>query len=448
MSPTFVCMSLPNPIRRVLSFSGLVWKLAKSRSARKQLRLILGRQPFAPPRPPDDPAFVDVRNLMATLTIEELNESAEEYFRLHPDFSPYLSKPFSDVTEMSEQLITFAQVVNGLNAGRGSDVLDFGSGACWSTRFLVQMGYATTAMDVSPTALEIGRELFRRVPCVGPHVPPQFEVFDGRHFNLPDQSFDRIVCLNAFHHVPNPEAVLKEMARVLRPGGIAGFSEPGTGHSYSPQAQHDMQNFRVVENDIDIDAIERWATEAGFSWLELAVVDARSYRVGWQEYSDLIAGGVSAERYVDTVRIAALNRRVFFLHKPGETAPDSRQRRGLNGVVRVDLDATRVTAGNDFHGDAYVENTGTNAWLSSGAVFGPVRIGVHLFSRDGKRIDHDFARVQLPRALRPGESAAFRFVVPAPPPGDYRFIFDLVSENVCWFSENGARPVPVDVSVG
>jgi len=237
------------------------------------------------------------------------------------------------------------------------------------------------------------------------------------------------------------------MARVLRPGGIAGFSEPGAGHSYSPQAQHDMRNFKVVENDIDIDAIERWALEAGFSRLELAVVDPRSYRVDWKEYSDLIAGGVSAERYVDTVRVAAFSRRLFFLHKPGETAPDSRQRRGLNGIVRVELEATHAAAGSEFQGDAFVENTGTNTWLSSAAVFGPVLIGVHLLSREGKRIDHDFARVRLPRALHPGESATFRFAVPAPPAGEYRLVFDLVSEQVCWFAENGGRPVHVDVTV-
>jgi len=433
--------------RGALSFIGLVWKLGRSRSAREQLRLILGRESFAPPLPPDDPEFIDVRTLLTTWTIEELNESADEYFRLHPDVVAYLGKPFSDVTETSDQLITFGQVVNGLNASRGSDVLDFGAGTCWSTRFLVQMGYSVTAMDVSPTALEIGQELFRRVPCTGHHAPPKFLVFDGRRFDLPDESFDRIVCLNAFHHVPNPEDVLKEMARVLRPGGIAGFSEPGSGHSFTPQAQHEMRNFKVIENDIDIEAIERWALDAGFSRLELAVVDSRSYRVGWREYSDLIAGGVSAEQYVDTVRTAALSRRLFFLRKRGVEIPDSRQRPGLNGVVRIQLDASQVAAGGEFHGTAYVENTGTNTWLPSDAKFGPVLLGVHLFSQDGKRLDHDFCRAALPGGLPPGESATFHIALPSPPPGDYRFVFDLVSEQVCWFAENGARPVTVDVSV-
>jgi SAM-dependent methyltransferase len=309
------------------------------------------------------------------------------------------------------------------------------------------MGFAVTAMDVSATALEIGRELFRRLPVVGHHMPPEFLVFDGRRFDLPDASMDRIVCLNAFHHVPNPADVLKEMARVLRPGGIAGFSEPGAGHSRTALAQYEMRNYTVIENDIVIEDIERWAIEGGFNRLELAVVDPRSYRVDWREYTDLIAGGVAAERYVDTVREAAVNRRLFFLHKAGETPADSRQRRGLAGSVRVVLDATRVSSGGVFRGEATVENTGANVWLPSEAPLGPVFVGVHLFARDGQLINRDFGRIRLPRGLRPGESATFRFTVDAPTRGDYRLGFDLVSEHVCWFEMNGASVVLADVSV-
>jgi len=278
-------------------------------------------------------------------------------------------------------------------------------------------------------------------------VLPSFVVFDGRRFDLPDASVDRITCLNAFHHVPNPRDVLNEMCRVLRPGGIAGFSEPGAGHSRSSQAQYEMRNFTVLENDIVIDDIERWALEAGFSRLELAVVDSRSYRVGWNEYRDFIDGGAAMLRYVDTVRDAASSRRLFFLFKPGEVAPDSRQRRGLNSVARVTLDSTRIDSGGAVSGEAYVENTGTTAWLPSDAPFGPVLLGVHLFSSDGRRLSHDFGRVPLPKALAPGQSATFRFRIDAPPPGEYRLEFDLVSEHVCWFALNGAKVAQVDVSV-
>jgi hypothetical protein len=118
------------------------------------------------------------------------------------------------------------------------------------------------------------------------------------------------------------------------------------------------------------------------------------------------------------------------------------------GVSRVSLDETRVASGGEFRGEAFVQNTGSNVWLPSDARFGPVFLGVHLFKRDGQLIDLDYGRIHLPRSLKPGESATFRFTLPAPTAaGDYRFGFDFVSERVTWFATNGAEAAFVDVHV-
>jgi SAM-dependent methyltransferase len=429
-------------------FSKLVWALAKSPAARDQLRYILARRQLpAPPAASDTPDFIDVNTLLETLTVEELSRTAEEYFQHHPDADVYVAKPFNSAEDAPELLIAFSHVLAGLKPPYGSTILDFGAGTCWSTRLLTQMGHAVTALDVSPTALELGREMFRRLPVAGYHVPPAFIVFDGHRFDLPSASIDRIVCLNAFHHVPNPAEVLKEMARVLRPGGIAGFSEPGSWHSRSPQAQYEMRHYNVIENDIVIDDIERWALDAGFSRLELAVFDSQSYRLNWKDYQNLIAGGIAAEQYVDVVRQAAADRRAFFLYKAGTSVPDSRERRGLNGAVRVTLETAGATAGSDLRGEMTVVNTGANVWLPSDAPLGPVLVGVHLLARDGTPIARDFGRVHLPRGMKPGESVRFAFTVPAPPAGEFRLVFDLVSEHVCWFEMNGSEVATVDVSV-
>ena len=37
---------------------------------------------------------------------------------------------------------------------------------------------------------------------------------------FPDGAFDLAMCVDAFHHLPQPHAVAAEVARVLRPGGI------------------------------------------------------------------------------------------------------------------------------------------------------------------------------------------------------------------------------------
>ena len=47
-----------------------------------------------------------------------------------------------------------------------------------------------------------------------------FEVADAMHLPYADDSFDAVLIANALHIVPDPEQVLREIDRVLRPGGI------------------------------------------------------------------------------------------------------------------------------------------------------------------------------------------------------------------------------------
>ena len=47
-----------------------------------------------------------------------------------------------------------------------------------------------------------------------------FEIADAMDLPYPDDSFDAVLIANALHIVPDPEKVLSEIDRVLRPGGI------------------------------------------------------------------------------------------------------------------------------------------------------------------------------------------------------------------------------------
>lgn len=52
-------------------------------------------------------------------------------------------------------------------------------------------------------------------------LPPRVELREGRAEQLPlnDESFDVVVSCNMFHYIRQPVAALREMGRVLRPGG-------------------------------------------------------------------------------------------------------------------------------------------------------------------------------------------------------------------------------------
>jgi ubiquinone/menaquinone biosynthesis C-methylase UbiE len=51
------------------------------------------------------------------------------------------------------------------------------------------------------------------------HKPVEFQTSAGEHTPFPDSSFDFVLCCNVLDHMQEPGAVLKEVHRVLRPGG-------------------------------------------------------------------------------------------------------------------------------------------------------------------------------------------------------------------------------------
>lgn len=50
--------------------------------------------------------------------------------------------------------------------------------------------------------------------------------YDGRTLPFPDGSFDGVLCTQVLEHVANPEALLVEIHRILRPGGAFVLSAP------------------------------------------------------------------------------------------------------------------------------------------------------------------------------------------------------------------------------
>jgi SAM-dependent methyltransferase len=397
--------------------------------------------------PPDD-TFIDAQELNTTLSVEELASTAENYYRTTLEFSDrYLAKPFADPQDAPDLLGSFAQLVAGLRLAPGLDVLDFGAGACWTTRCLTQFGCAAIALDVSATALELGKQLYARLPPIGDQPPPRFLVFDGRRIDLPDASVDRIFCFDAFHHVPNPAEVILELGRVLRSGGVAGFSEPGRHHSKGSRSQYEMKNYTALERDVVMNDVWRWARAAGFQNLELAIFNTESHRVPLDEFEDALHGGRALNKYADRVRVFLRGHQTFFLTKGGGGPRDSRERNGLKGEISVRLRRSSVLANETIDGEASVQNVGSVVWLPGDAPLGGVNLGVHLRTREGAPLAVDFARVRLLGSTSPGEIHTVSFALRPPGQGDYLLEFDLVSEGVGWFEMNGSATVSVPVTV-
>jgi SAM-dependent methyltransferase len=396
---------------------------------------------------------VDVRDLLSRYTVDELTEAADGYYRTNPEAIDYFfAKPATNVDEASEILACFAQVLAGVRPLAGMRVLDFGAGTGWSSRFLTQLGCEVVVCDVSPTALDVARQLFQRQPVAGVKPEPTFLRFDGHHIDLPDESIDRIFCIDAFHHVPNPADVLREFGRVLRGGGIAGFQEPGPNHSKFPQSQYEMKNYTVIENDIRMRDIAKWAELAGFNGVELAIFTSEPFHTTIEQYEDYLGHGSTVERHYVHQRSFVADRRIFFLSKGGALASDSRNRGGLRADLVVTPTALVVASGEAAMVEVVARNIGGSVWLPSDAPHGPVLLGAHLYDAEDQLLVRDHARYPLPSVdgvgVAPGEQVTMNVDLAVPSePGTYKIELDLVAELIGWFSSIDSVPVSVHITV-
>jgi hypothetical protein len=295
----------------------------------------------------------------------------------------------------------------------------------------------------------MARELYERLPVIGDRPAPQFVLFDGRHINLPDGSVERIVSFDAFHHVPNPHAVLREFSRILTAGGLAGFVEPGPRHSRSSMSQFEMRTYGVVENDVNVHAIWRAAQACGFRDVKLMVFHNPPFHVSLEEYEDLLAGGPTCERWLTSTRGFLRHVRSFVLAKEGSERADSRTVHGLACEIQATV-GTPALEGGELVVDAVVKNSGAAIWLSANADAGSVALAVHLYDAAKVLLRFDYhwqCLTDPPREIAPGETVRCRFNLPALPAGQYLLEFDCVARKVTWFSQGGSRPVIVRVQV-
>ena len=101
-------------------------------------------------------------------------------------------------------------------------VLDAGCGVGYGTAFLAERARRVVGVDRSEDAIAYARRRY-----AGPNV--EFRVGDLLALEEPDGAFDVVCCFETIEHLPDQEAFLEEVGRVLRPGGLFVVSTPRAG---------------------------------------------------------------------------------------------------------------------------------------------------------------------------------------------------------------------------
>lgn len=126
-----------------------------------------------------------------------------------------------------------------------------------------------------------------------------FAGMDAAHLGFPDGSFDFVFSFNSFEHFPDPEAVLREALRVLRPGGYL-YLDFGPVW-LSPKGAHQFQTISVpyveclfTKETLTAYAAKRGIKLMGYFWMNEWPL--HRYRDLWARY----AGQLERVAYYET----------------------------------------------------------------------------------------------------------------------------------------------------
>ena len=116
---------------------------------------------------------------------------------------------YSEYAPWMPQLMEFEKFRDArlleIGCGMGTDLLQFSRG-----------GARCVGIDLTPRSIELSQHRFKLYGAEG-----AFMISDGEHLPFRDASFDVVYSNGVLHHTPDTAGAVREVHRVLRPGGIA-----------------------------------------------------------------------------------------------------------------------------------------------------------------------------------------------------------------------------------
>ena len=381
-----------------------------------------------------DEGIIDYHSILENFSAEEYERKAEEYFSTISDKTYLITKPFYTFSGAGSLLGNFAALVDASNLFLGCDVLDFATGSGWTARLIAQMGCNVIGVDVSATALAVAREAASIYPHLGTVGSLDFKFTTVLNDESYNEKFDRIVIMDAFHHIFDQDAAIKLFFRLLRPGGILVMSEPGAEHSLTGPAQAEMRQYGVLERDFIIEELDQIAQLNGFEPIQCGFyspiptfTDVQNFKNMFKKHKNEVSQSV--ENY-------SKNHNIVRILKPGSEILDSRHGKDLSYVIEVTPDEKYLIL--------EIINTGRATWLPSGDTPGSVNLGISLVNELDLVIKIGAAYFDISdRMVASGERVFLKILKLELPKHEGKIEIDIVSTGVCWISNHGSSPIRI-----
>ena len=234
--------------------------------------------------------------------------------------------------------------------------------------------------------------------------------------------------------------------------------EPGSDHLESEEAARAIREHGEGDRAFDVVRLLQLARAGGFGQAMLAATLQPPLRLVPLEEIELYRAGAHPRPHLrpEGVLDELVRRHAFAMLVRDGTRPKSSRHPGL---LRCDLRVEGVPAaaarGARFAVSVHAVNTGDTTWTARPSRRGGfVTAGCKLTFPNGRLIDDTLGRTFLPHDVPPGEAITVAMSVALPDDleaGQYILRFDLVDEQVCWFSDVSgstvvARVLTIDIA--
>lgn len=187
------------------------------------------------------------------------------------------------------------------------DFLDAGCGTGLFSEAAVERGANVTSMDVGEALLvRVAEKCDSR--CV---------VGDVQHLPFPDESFDVVLSTEVIEHVRAPAVAVRELGRVLRPGGTLVVTTPNRAWHWSIVVANrlGLRPYEGLENWAGWKELQLWLSDAGIVVDETLGFNALPFvhplTYGLIDWLDRLGAGRIGRRMINMMAIG---------HKPEKLA--------------------------------------------------------------------------------------------------------------------------------
>lgn len=199
----------------------------------------------------------------------------------------------NDVLSLGQDRRWRHQVVAAVDPQPGEMVLDLAAGTGTSSQPFRDLGATVVPCDFSVGMLQVGKQH-------RPHLP--FTAGDATRLPFADDTFDAVTISFGLRNVVDPDAGLREMARVTRPGGrivVCEFSSPTWDAFRTVYIEYLMKALPSVARAVSSspDAYV-YLAESIRAWPDQPALAARLATAGWSDvqWRNLTGGIVALHR--------------------------------------------------------------------------------------------------------------------------------------------------------